>query len=273
MTTHFARILPILIVAAIAGANEATPAQTTPKSALRMENASDAFPLSLQGFFGKGEKTEASLRDKTTGKSVWLKPGETLGEWKLESADAESGRAVLSAGKRRVTLRQAGEIQSEPAPGISQDSKEEKPNAPGLKSIKDSVFAKKFEEQMMDKKFGVIVQRLGKESEETLRKSHPEYFKESGGFDQKKPGAIIAQAAEMKRLLGADSNPETDALRPTLTTLFDAVERAKPYASEKPLSSQTTPPGSADSSHDDPEMLRVFEEADRLHLERNGAQK
>src|SRR6218665_3859232 len=89
-----------------------------------IEKAPENFPLTLRGFFGKGDKAEISVQDKSSGKSVWLKPGETNAGWKLETADASTGRAVFSQGARRVRVFQAGESRE--------------PARPRLKSIKDS---------------------------------------------------------------------------------------------------------------------------------------
>lgn len=43
------------------------------------EKAAENFPLSLQGFFGQGGTAEAGLRLRDSGKSAWVKPGESGG--------------------------------------------------------------------------------------------------------------------------------------------------------------------------------------------------
>lgn len=293
MKTHFARIALLLGLTVTAFAAENAPPRTTPKPVARIENASDSFPLSLQGLFGKDGKPEVSLRDKTTGKSAWLKPGDSFGGWKLESVDVKSGLAVLTQGGRRLALRQAGEMQAE-------TDSNEKSVAQKLESRDESVVWKKLKAL----KGNDLAANLSEKSKDLLRKSHPEFFGKDGQFYDEKPGAIIAQAAEMKRLLDADSTPEADAARPLLTAMFDAVERTQPLA--KPLPSESTraeldaeqaandkqlaTPMSDEKraelvaqissarmkKHDQlrfekrAEIVRIYEEADRIYLERNG---
>lgn len=266
----FSRIIFLPVMAAVALAAETTPVQTTPQPVARIEKAPDGFPLSLQGFFGKGAQVEASLREKTTGKSAWLKPGDTFGEWKLENADAESGRVVLSSRKRRVTLLQAGETPAE-------TNSEEKTGTPKLKSMEDSVVRKKVDAILNDEKGMNLFGGLMKQSEDILRKSHPEYLDKNGQFNDQAPGASMAQAAEMKRLLEADSSTEAAAVRPVLTAYFDAIVRTQYLA--KALPSAGLPEGNAMEkriklkrwiSERDSESLRALEEADRIYLERTG---
>ena len=97
--------------AATTAASPEKPAPATPPKATlpEPEKPSANFPLSLQGFFGRGDTAEASLRLRDSGKSAWVKPGDSFGGWKLESVSTDTGRAILTSGSRRVLLHLAGE--------------------------------------------------------------------------------------------------------------------------------------------------------------------
>jgi hypothetical protein len=225
------------------------PAKTAPAVQVA-EKASENFPLTLRGFFGKGDKTEISVQDKPSGKSVWLKPGSSHSGWKLESADAATGRAVLSQGERRVSVLQAGETH-----GV---------HAQKLKSMADSVVMQKFIAIMEDSACAEVWSTANKEACATLRASHPEFFDKEGHIDYQKPGAVFAESAEIKRRLLAANTPAGESVKAVMVPMLDATIMVYPAGS----TGDTVKPKS------DEELRgiasRVYELADELYYQRTG---
>lgn len=257
-------LLAATLLAAVVTARAADPAPASAKApaktpaARAVENAPENFPLTLRGFFGKGDKVEVSVQDKTSGKSVWLSPGSTHTGWKLESADATTGRAVFSQGTRRVNLSQA--VESHQAPVEVAESA-----MPKLKSKEDSVVLKKMTELLKDPKYGQLFGSLCEKSELALKNSHPEYFNEVGNFDERKPGAFADMSIEMKRQFLEQNSPEAESLKAVMVPLFDASIKIPPYGAAGENPKAMTP------ETEEREELRTLELADELYRQRNAA--
>lgn len=209
------------------------------------------FPLTLRGFFGKGDKAEISVQDKSSGKSVWLKPGETNAGWKLETADASTGRAVFSQGARRVRVFQAGESRE--------------PARPRLKSIKDSSVMQKLAELGKNEACRKLIDSMRSEALGAVLKNHPEWDDSQG-----MPNYIVAaMCAEEKRLLLAQAGPEAEALKPILIPIYDSQIAAKtrdPNGVEKEEESMTK----VEREQAEQAELLVYEHADELYRQRTG---
>jgi hypothetical protein len=241
------RIIPLIPFIAATATLQSAPT-AIPEPALAPTKAPENFPITLRGFFGKGDKAEISVQDNASGKSVWLKPGASHSGWKLESADTAKGRAVFSQGGRRVTLLLTG--------GSTQSA------VPRYTSVGDCVVHRKFHELGLKKpECQKLWNSIGKESESALRKSHPEYFDKHGDFNRIMPEALVAMGTEMKRRLLAMNTAESESIKPLVIPLIDATEKVFPEDANGKR--KMLPP-------EDDFELRIAETADELYRQRTG---
>lgn len=256
MKARLAAFALLTFAATLHAAPTSTPTPTPAPVAPSVEKAPADFPLTLRGFFGKGDTTEISVQEKISGKSVWLSPGASRTGWKLESADAAGGRAVFSKGNRRVVVFTGGE-----APVSSWKA---------LKSITDSVVIQKLAELMKDRKCRELLGAVTEEARETVRKKFPEYFNKPSEPEEEYPdNIIVAMSLEKKRLLLDRTGPEAEALQAVVIPLCDAeVCEIPPDPTLKGAGSAAgeDKPGSGESDA----TLRIYELADQLYRQRTG---
>ena len=120
----------------------------------------------LRGFFGRAGRLEVSIRKSGTPESRWIRVGAPTGDWRVESADAKAGTAVLLADGKRFPLKLAT---SEDAPTALTDASGEP-----LKS-----WPSQREAMTRAAERDAAIDRAKEEALSRLRAAHPEYFKEA----------------------------------------------------------------------------------------------
>lgn len=235
------------------------------------EKAAENFPLSLQGFFGQGGTAEAGLRLRDSGKSAWVKPGDSFGGWKLESVSTDTGIAILASGSRRVSLRLAGESGgAAPAPATVRRYTK---NSESIILRRSSTVARKHPGTL--EQIGAIRERIDK----ALALARPDLI-------DPKTGEIAWESPEGKRTL---FEPETQkifrdearrfileskhpgiiAMRDGELAYIDAKERV-PIRDDDGADMPASSPEQREANKLMAHELRVLEEADRLYLSRGG---
>lgn len=124
-------------------------------------------PPEVRGFFGPSDAPEVSLRRPGTGRSCWVRVGESFDGWVVESADAETGRVVLGASGSRLALALMKESFAAPSsPGAPAVGEAGAPDDAGRQNRVEAG-RKFFRDGLAD-----------------LRAAHPEYFGPGATPDQ-----------------------------------------------------------------------------------------
>ena len=258
-------LVPVIMVSVIPPSLAGAPAATTkvqldaPTNASPAEKVPANFPFTLQGFFGTGDGIEVSLRDKSSFKSVWLKPGESFGKWKLERADEKAQSARFVSGDQRVELRLAGEITVDPSGRFDW--------------MKDSITGRRFwtifrTHRASARKYTSIMIQVGKD----IIKEHPEFQSAStpGIIDYKNPEAAALYGAGVRRELSASTDPDLLLLKDAELAMMDARTTVRPRdddGKDLPAANEADQMANKDSEW----LRRVCAEADRLYLSRGGS--
>lgn len=155
---HFStRTLLILSVLSLGGAPGARGAD---------RYAASSGVYELRGFFGRAGRLEVSIRKSGTQESRWIRVGSPTGDWRVESADAKAGTAVLLADGKRFPLKL---VTSEDAPAALTDATGE--------PLKSWPSQREAMTRAADRE--AVIERAKEESLSRLRAAHPEYFKEA----------------------------------------------------------------------------------------------
>jgi hypothetical protein len=233
------------------------------------EKAPADFPFTLQGFFGKGADVQVSLREKSSSRSLWLKPGEIAGKWKLESADGKASNAVFILDGRRVELRLAGERAGTPTlPDLSKLSIVERRRATIMLTHRASY-----------QKFGPIFVRLLQK----ILSEHPEYQDAtlprdiSVKIDLLNPKAAALIAEGLRREFSASTDPDILLISNIELSMMDALADSPPSADEAAaMRAQLHPSSDPETARSMNEISaaysrRLAAETDRLFLSRGGS--
>lgn len=193
------RTLPVLLWAAAArpvGAIEYSRADLTGRSPFASRGhpaAAAGGPYELRGFFGGGDSLEVSIKKIDTGESRWIRVGDPDGRWRVETADAEAGTAVLAADGLRFRLNLAAPSYAT-APAFDTGTVPHKRNDgrdyEQLPNGDPPALAKSREE------------KLGR-----LRAEHPEYFSDINALPEDRRREAVNAINEANRQAVASAEP------------------------------------------------------------------
>jgi hypothetical protein len=163
-------------------ATPVAPAAPVPVAAA----SSPATGYELRGFFGVGERAEASIRTPGSVESKWYKVGKKSGQVLVEKVDTKAGTAVVLAGGRRLTLKLSGESASATAV-VESPKAEEKPelsDADKARKARQERFRQMRENSTAEQQaeFG----RVLREKMEAMRKDNPEMMNPDNFNDPEK---------------------------------------------------------------------------------------
>jgi hypothetical protein len=145
---------------------------------------SPATGYELRGFFGVGEKAEASIRVPGSVESKWYAVGKKSGSVLVEKVDTKAGTAVIFAGGRRMTLKLSGETAPAAVAEVKAETKAEDSDADKARKARRERFRQMHENSTPEQQaeFGRVI----REKMEALRKEHPEMMNRENFNDPEK---------------------------------------------------------------------------------------